>query len=232
MIPLSICIPTYERYEMLLNSFDKVLKDDRVGEIIICDDASSIENYEDVYNAVKWIQKVKLFRNDRNLDCYANKRMAISKASNEFCILLDSDNIIDKSYIDKIYQEDWVVDTILTPEWAMPHFDFRQHSGITVTKYNVASMMKQGMFQTMLNAANYFVSRDRYLEIWDELANPVTSDSIFMAYRWLANGGKIKIVEGLRYSHTVHAGSHYQNNVKRTPIGFHEEVVNNIMELK
>jgi glycosyltransferase involved in cell wall biosynthesis len=232
MIPISICIPTHERYELLLESFDKVLKDDRVGEIVIVDDFSSEENYNDVRNAVKWMPKVKLYRNDKNLDCYRNKHEAISKATNEYCIILDSDNVIDKAFIDKIYQQEWEPETILAPDWAMPTFDYTEFSGLTVTRQNVADYMKKKFFTTCLNCMNYFVNRDKYMEVWDGSVDPVTADSIFQNYNWLKSGYKIKIVEGLRYFHRIHNGSHYQNNNQRTEKGFYEKIEQNLMELK
>jgi glycosyltransferase involved in cell wall biosynthesis len=232
MIPISICIPTHERYELLLESFDKVVKDDRVGEIVIVDDFSSEENYNDVRNAVKWMPKVKLYRNDKNLDCYRNKHEAISKATNEYCIILDSDNVIDKAFIDKIYQQEWEPETILAPDWAMPTFDYTEFSGLTVTRQNVADYMKKKFFTTCLNCMNYFVNRDKYMEVWDGSVDPVTADSIFQNYNWLKSGYKIKIVEGLRYFHRIHNGSHYQNNNQRTEKGFYEKIEQNLMELK
>jgi glycosyltransferase involved in cell wall biosynthesis len=232
MIPISICIPTHERYELLLESFDKVLKDDRVGEIVIVDDFSSEENYNDVRNAVKWMPKVKLYRNDKNLDCYRNKHEAISKATNEYCIILDSDNVIDKAFIDKIYQQEWEPETILAPDWAMPTFDYTEFSGLTVTRQNVADYMKKKFFTTCLNCMNYFVNRDKYMEVWDGSVDPVTADSIFQNYNWLKSGYKIKIVEGLRYFHRIHNGSQYQNNNQRTEKGFYEKIEQNLMELK
>jgi glycosyltransferase involved in cell wall biosynthesis len=232
MIPISICIPTHERYELLLESFDKVVKDDRVGEIVIVDDFSSEENYNDVRNAVKWMPKVKLYRNDKNLDCYRNKHEAISKATNEYCIILDSDNVIDKAFIDKIYQQEWEPETILAPDWAMPTFDYTEFSGLTVTRQNVADYMKKKFFTTCLNCMNYFVNRDKYMKVWDGSVDPVTADSIFQNYNWLKSGYKIKIVEGLRYFHRIHNGSHYQNNNQRTEKGFYEKIEQNLMELK
>ncbi len=232
MIPISIVIPTWERYEMLLESFEQVIHDERIGSITIVDDCSSEENYHDVRNAVKWISKVKLYRNESNIQCYHNKREAVSKSENEFCILLDSDNILTKDYIDKIYQHEWNRDMIFTPSFAAPHFDFRAFEGCVIHKHNVAEYINEPMFEVMLNACNYFVNRDAYLEVWDGSTNPVTSDSIFQAYNWLNAGKDIWVVPALTYQHRVHEGSHYQNNVAKTPHGFHKSILDKIMKLK
>jgi len=45
MRTLSICIPTWNRVEMTLNSFKEVYNDDRVEAIVIVDDASDEHIY-------------------------------------------------------------------------------------------------------------------------------------------------------------------------------------------
>jgi glycosyltransferase involved in cell wall biosynthesis len=232
----SICIPTYNRTDLLYQSFAQVLNDDRIDEVVIVDDCSS----SDVWNAicihfgtVVKSPKVKLFRNETNLDCYRNKREAISKASNEWCILLDSDNVIDTSYLDAIdnngyHLVDW---NIFQPSFAKPHFDFREFEGMWISSENVFSMMDNPKFQTMLNAMNFCIRKEDYLAVWDGSIDPVTSDSIYFNYKWLEMGGFIYVVPGMHYEHRVHNGSHYQNNVKRTPKGFHESIVEKIKAL-
>lgn len=232
---ISLCIPTWNRFELLIDSFINVLHDDRIFEIVICDDASDNGSYEKIQDFVSGIKKVKLFRNSVNLDCYRNKNRVISFSDNntDGCILLDSDNIIGKDYLDKLYEiTEWKVETIYTPSFAAPHFDFRAYEGLVITKSNVAEYIDKPMFEVMLNAANYFVHPLFYLEAWDGTVDPITSDSIFQCYNWLIEGFKINVVPGLTYQHRVHEGSHYRNNVNRTPNGFHESILNKLRNLK
>ena len=219
---ISLCIPAYERTDLLLESFAKVLHDPRISEIIIVDDASCQATFDFISKRTSHMFKVKLYSNSENLDCYKNKRQAISYATNDWCILLDSDNVIDTAYLDKIYENKlWNDYTIYTPSFAKPHFDFRHFSGLLVTNKNVCSWIDEPMFETMLNAANFFVNKNEYLRIFDPTVDPVTSDSIYFCSNWLWEGNRIQVVEGLEYFHRVHSGSHYQNNVRRTPQGFH-----------
>ena len=181
------------------------------------------------------LPKVKLYRNIKNQDCYRNKQIAISFTDNETdgCILLDSDNKIDTDYLDKIYSiPDWDINTIYTPSFAYPTFDFRDYEGLVITKENVSDYIDKPMFETMLNAANYFVNPFMYLEVWDGSKDPVTSDSIFQCFNWLLDGKSIYVVPGLTYQHKIHEGSHYKNNVTRTPQGFHESILQKLRELK
>lgn len=230
--PISLCIPTYERTDLLFESFQEVIDDDRISEVVIVDDKSSNAVWEELQKHATH-PKIKLYRNEINEDCYRNKMTALSYASSDFAILLDSDNVIDKSYIDQLFKfPKWDRYTIYTPDFAYPNFDFRAFSGFLITKENVAKWIDEPMFEVLLNAANYFVNVSEYLKVFDDSIDPVTSDSIYMAYRWLAIHNRIKIVDGMKYFHRVHNGSHYQNNVRRTPNGFHETILNNLRQMR
>lgn len=232
MKKISIAIPTWERTDLLFKSFEKIYDDDRVDEIVIVDDCSSQKTIDLLIEKLQYLDKVKLYLNLKNSGCYQNKQNAICFCSNEYLILLDSDNIIDTTYIDAIYKEKWLTDTILTPDFAKPHFDFRAFSGLTISKENVSEYIDLPMFETMLNAANYFVNKDNYLKVYDAEVEPMTSDSIFMCYNWLKNGFKIKVVKNMQYFHRVHEGSHYKNNVHKTKPDFHKNIIQKIKELK
>lgn len=231
---ISLCITTYNRTDLLYESFNQVLNDDRISEIVIVDDRSTDEVWGTIFWQLNAVPKVKLFRNDKNLDCYKNKREAISKASNEWAIILDSDNIITRDYLDRtesLIQSGLNQKTIYQPSFAKPNFNFTHYEGLLVNRHNVGKYMGEAMFQTMLNAMNYFVHRDEFLKVWDGSVNPVTSDSIFQNYNWLNAGNSIYIVPELHYEHRVHNGSHYQNNVRRTPRGFHENIIQKLKSM-
>jgi glycosyltransferase involved in cell wall biosynthesis len=227
---ISLCIPTWNRTDMLYEAFRQVINDDRISEIVIVDDASNDEVYHTIAWQTKSINKVKLYRNEKNLDCYRNKREAVSKASNEWVILFDSDNILTKQYVDRICDSKvaWSKNQIFQPQAALPHFKFNSFKGTVINRHNVSTFMVDMSFQTMLNAMNYFVNRDEYLKVWDGSVDPVTSDSIYFNYCWLKAGNSIYVVPGLEYEHRVHEESHYQKNVRRTPSGFHDKIVNEL----
>lgn len=229
---IGIAIPSYNRSDLTIESFYDVNEDERVAQITIVDDASDLEIYEDLKSMTDALPKVKLFRNANNRDCYANKATALSYSNQDWNILLDSDNKIGKDYIDKLFEMlEWDERTIYTPDFAMPQFSFTNYGGLTITKENVYQYIDLPLFETCLNACNYFVNKNKYLEIWDENIDPVTSDSIYMILRWLEAGNRLQIVEGLRYLHKVHEG-HYQTNFHRTPIGFHQSILQRLRELK
>lgn len=231
---VSICIPTFNRTDLLFESYSKVLDDPRVSEIVIVDDCSTHDVWRKMCDTIGPMNnpKIKLYRNEKNLDCYRNKREAVSKATNEWVIPLDSDNVIDKEYIDRICSMEWGNRIILQPSFAKPHFNFTEYAGYIFDRNSVKNHIQESSFSTMLNAMNFFVNRDEYLKVWDGSVDPVTSDSLYFNYKWLEAGNWINVVRGLEYEHRVHNGSHYQNNVKRTPKGFHESIINKLKAMK
>jgi glycosyltransferase involved in cell wall biosynthesis len=209
------------------------LNDERISEIIISDDCSAMDVYQTIIWKYNGIDKVKISRNEQNLDCYRNKKRAIELASNEWVIIFDSDNILTKKFVDTIFsQHEWNRTWAYTPDFAKPHFDFRALDGVALSHNNIASYLPNGNCGTMLNAMNYFVNRNEYLRVWNGNIDPVTSDSIFQNYNWLKAGNSIYITPGLEYEHRVHSGSHYQQNQKRTPRGFHEDIIEKLKSMK
>jgi len=237
---ISLCVTNFNREHLLFEAIEQVLDDDRVSEIIISDDCSEYALYLRVVDHYKPYPKVKVSRNDTNMDCFRNKRKAVSLASNEWVIVWDSDNVMTKSYIDAIWYAIgnnngvpvWFSSTILQPVFARPHFDFRMYGGTLIGKHNVRTYLAADKFTTALNAMNYFVNRDEYLRVWDGSVDPVTSDSIWQNYCWLRADNSIQFLDGLEYDHRVHEGSHYKNNNNRTAKGFHESIIKKLKALR
>jgi len=238
-IKISLALTNYNRTDFLFESFAQVFADERIDEVVISDDHSDM----DVFNTLLWkyngIEKVKIFRNPVNIDCYRNKKRAVELCSNDWVILFDSDNIMTPSYISAIYgQKGWQNNPdyrsiIFAPEFARPHFDFRALAGKLIDRTTVAGLLNVGNCETMLNAMNYFVNRNEYLRVWDDSGlDPVTSDSIYQNYRWISHANAIYVLPGLQYDHRVHPGSHYQMNNRRTAHGFHEDIINRLKQMK
>lgn len=238
MRKISIAIPSYNRFEQTIASFDQVLDDERIAEVVIVDDASTDGSSKKLLdyiwqNGKELLYKVFLYINEVNQDCYKNKHTAMKESYREFVILLDSDNKIDTSYLDAIYAiPEWDAKTIYQPSFSRPHFDFRKWSGLTLTKENVAEYIRTYLM-TALNAMNFFINRDEYLKVWDGSVNPHTSDSIYFCYCWLAAGNKIHITPNLEYDHFIdpNGKGHYQTNWHKTG-NFHKDLMTKINELR
>ena len=234
MNPITLAIPTYNRPVMVKDLVESIIHDARINEIIICDDASTDDNFDVITRLQCIYDEIRAFSNVANVDCYVNKQRSVSHTLNEWLILFDDDNELDSTYIDAIEREwPWDNDTVYCPEFAKPHFDFRAFAGQTIHRSNVAEMIKKhgDTILTAFNAANYFVNREEYLRVWDGSVNPHTADSIFQIYNWLNKGNKVKFVRGMQYLHRVHAGSHYKTNNHKTG-NFYDEVVEKLKGLR
>lgn len=229
---ISLCLTNYNRTDLLYEAFEQVYGDDRISEIIISDDHSSQQVWDHLNKTLGELPKIRLFRNEQNVDCYRNKKLAIERATNEWVIIFDSDNILTREYIDRLYEfKEWNPRMIYAPTFARPTFDYRITSGHWVDKSMMWYWMNKPMFDTALNTFNFFINREEYLKVWDGSVDPVTADSIYFNYCWLKAGNMIHFVRGLEYDHRVHEGSHYKNNVHRTPSGFYEETISKLKSL-
>lgn len=215
--PVSLAITHFNRFEMIKECFAQVLRDQRVGEVVISDDSSNDGSYEKLWDTFGSNPKVRLYQNPQNVDCYWNKYLAVRRAVNDWVILFDSDNVITPAYLDALYKiPQWDPQVFYCPEFAEPHFDYTAFSGKVVDRKNVAEMIGKPKFDCAINTANYLVPRKGYLSVWNSQIEPHTADTLYMAYSWIREGGALAFVPGLRYFHRVHDGSHYKRNVHKT----------------
>lgn len=204
---ISLCITNYNRYEMLLESFVQVLNDDRISEIVIVDDCSHISIYDKVLAAVFNMPKVRLIRNAENLGMSLNKKKAIESAKNDWCIILDSDNVIGPDYLDAMFTTPlpWDHTTIYCPSFAKPQFDFRKYAGWHIL--HGEAVIDDSMGNCMMNCCNYVVNRAEYLRIYEHNPEMKGTDTIWFNYLWLKAGNSFYVVPGMEYMHRVHDGS-------------------------
>lgn len=228
IMKLSLCITTYNRVDLTLTSFQKVKNDPRIDEIVIVDDCSTLMNWNWLKGAIhdEYCTKVVLKRNNENLGMSRNKNRAIELAKNEWCILLDSDNVIDSSYIDaweKIGKEKYY-QTIFCPSGALPAFDYTAYSTALINKYNVnrLSEFHPHTFNCLLNTCNYIVHRDTYLKNYTYDPSIKAADTIWHTYNHLKNGGNLYVVPGMFYEHMVHADSGWMLDRKENSKKFQE----------
>jgi glycosyltransferase involved in cell wall biosynthesis len=224
-IGLTLAITHYNRYDLVQESFSKLLGHSWVEEILILDDTSTDGSYEKLYIKYAYHKKVKLIRQAQNRGMQRNKFDAVAHANTDWVILLDSDNIIDSDYIDALEkvgnsflgvdgliswgQKVRMLDdrTIYCPVFAKPQFDFRKYSGQTFDISNAPKAIKEDAFNMAMNCCNYVVNRNNYTAAFKENKDHVGSDTIWFNYNWLRYGGKFHFVPGMEYDHRVHPGS-------------------------
>lgn len=208
---ISLCITNYNRTDLLFKSLEYPLTDKRISEIVISDDCSTDAVFKAVQKFCKKHKKIKLFRNEENYGMSQNKLQAIGKAKNKWAILFDSDNELNKGYVDALFaRQKWEPKTIYCPEFAEPKFDYTAFSGQQFDIVGVKMNLKKPMFEVLLNTCNYFVNRDEYVTTWQHDHSIKGSDTIFFNYLWLSRGRNFFVVPGMRYLHRVHDGSGFK----------------------
>lgn len=211
---LTLAITTFNRYEMLLESFTPVLTNPRIDEILIMDDHSEDKYWNKIKDLAKFNPKIKVCRQAANRGMSVNKRDAVFNSKNDWVILFDSDNICGPDYVNNIPVH-LKPNTIYCPWFAKPNFDYRVFKDDTVSKNTLKHLNRidHTALNCLLNTCNYVVHRESYLKTWEENKSVKASDTIWFNYLWLKSNGVMYVVAGMEYEHRVHNGSGFLENV-------------------
>lgn len=88
---LSIVITTYNRSDMLLRAINSVLQQSFIDyEVVIMDNHSTDDTYQKVSSIID--NRIRYYRNDRNIGGYANKKIGLSKSNSKYIVFLDDDD--------------------------------------------------------------------------------------------------------------------------------------------
>lgn len=210
---LTLAITTYNRHEMLLESFANVVDDKRIDEIIIMDDHSEDKYWNKIKDLGAFNHKIKVTRQLFNRGMSENKRDAIACSKNQWVIIFDSDNIIRPDYLDAIelrtarHNGEMFLNNIYCPSFAKPHFDYRKYENKNYSAIEVVKVLSEPEFSCLINTCNYVVHRDSYLSVWQENKEMKASDTIWFNYLWLKAGKSFFVVPGMHYYHRVHKDS-------------------------
>lgn len=216
METISLAIPVHDfenRQQYVLDLIRYADTDDRISEVVL--------SFEPHFEApLVRGRKVRCFYNDKREYVFRNKFLAVDRCKSNWVIIFDSDNQLDKAYVDKLFEYyPWNNKMIFQPEFAEPNFNITCFAGKVIDRSNAAECMNTPIFRTIINAMNYFVNRNSFLEANREMFNsgydPKCSDSIQFNYNMFAAGNMMMIVPGLRYRHTIHPGSFYRQTMKQ-----------------
>lgn len=230
---IALCITHYNRVDMLFKSFEKVLGDPRISRIYISDDHSDWNEWVKLTDRVGRLNAWQNYphviladRQPKNIGCYHNKGAVLNMTregmEQQYAILLDSDNVIDLSYLDaldRVPEQYWDGKTLLAPEFARPSFDYRRFAAAYIDRNTVKQhipTMQRTQFDCLINTANYVVPVKEYLRLFNPDINPWTADTTYMLSRFLEAGNGMYVVPGMQYDHLIHKGSHYQEHVHKT----------------
>lgn len=209
---ISLCITTYNRFDLTIKSCAQVLNDPRVDDIVIVDDASTDNSCQKLVKYFEPYPHVRVMRQIQNRGMSRNKADAISYAKNEWVAIIDSDNIVTPKYFDAL-PETLLPRFIYCPDFAKPNFDYRIFGAMAINSRNAFEFLRlQGYSDKLfmlLNTCNYVVNRHEYLKVYQYNPEMKATDTIWFNYLWLKSGGSLYVVKDMEYMHLVHSGSDY-----------------------
>ncbi len=240
---LSFAVTAYEEMtepqqfgQMLLDCIAAAVKHPAIGEIVVSNDGPA--GLAGVTKMLEGVPKVKLFSNVIRMGVFTNKIEAVARATNDWVITCDSDNVMDTAYIDYIVNLDRNPKTWYCASFAKPQFDYRGLVG----RYDIETItifFDSLIAACAINTGNQVVHRPEFMQVLKRfrgvrrfdlmLPNYMglseeerqkedwhlsygACDSILLNIEWFLAGGSLKICEGLEYLHSVHtdkSGSNY-----------------------
>lgn len=216
MQPISIAVTTFNRFEWTIRAIEQIIDDERVGEVIISDDASPDGSGRRLADYYKGKDKVKVVIQANNRGMSLNKKISLSYATNDFALIGDSDNQFPIRYLDALFAlGDLDKNTIYQPSKGLWNFDWTKYMGVKINKENIYAFMDDPLFRCSLNGCNYVVNPKLYCQRYKENKDIDAADTINFLYNWLLDGGNYFIVPGMEYYHSVHPESGFLKNLNK-----------------
>lgn len=224
----TLCIPTMDRFDNFLSNYlIKYLDNEYINEIIITDENG--DDIEKIKINFPSSNKFVLVKNDSKLGPFLNKIKACSLSSNEWIVLIDSDNFADKNYFIKAkeYIENNIKEEkniILAPSYAKPNFNYSHLSQFVFKKGEFKNnlikeekLFKPGCFKSdvLMNTGNYVINKYLIdnLNLSNELHNINKSSACDVIYfntlLFEQLDLNMHVVKDMEYEHVVHNGSIY-----------------------
>ena len=95
---LSIIIPCFNSFHLMTNGLRSVSKLENV-EVIVVDDCSTDDSYEQILEYSKSYPMVKVYRNDRNSGPGLSRNYGISQSTGKYITFLDSDDYFTDDFL-------------------------------------------------------------------------------------------------------------------------------------
>ena len=226
MKEISLGIPFYNTSRYFIDCIRYSLENDFVSEIVVNDDFSEEQEWNNLNEIVKEFNnsKIKLYRNKSNLGSFRNKYLTVKNCTNSWVYLLDSDNYpFENSYelIKNIPDQDSLIcycpqhlycknDNSIDYE-VISNYNFKYDLiGIEETKDMIFKKTK--WFDWFFNTGNYIVNRLTYIDalnnIYENKSVPLLdADTAASFYFLLKNGVQYKIVKNLSHHHRLRSDS-------------------------
>jgi glycosyltransferase involved in cell wall biosynthesis len=228
--------------QRILDCIQAALEHEAVDEVVVMDDGSDDYNQlVELLTGQTHDLKLKLWHNVTNFGVFVNKIEAVILCSGDWVITSDSDNIMDKAFIDRVVALDKKSDTWYCSSFAKTHFEYRELVGL----YDLSSihtMLGKPLGECCGNTGNQTVHRKSFIEVFGKFCGERADlllpnwlglsetqrkdkywrlvfdacDSLILNMQWLYAGNRIQVTEGLEYDHYYAAGP--EGNYTRAPV--------------
>lgn len=215
---IALCIPTMDRFDSFLGNYlthyVSYLQKGIIDEINICDENGN--DYHKIMELYKDVPNFNVYKNDKVLGVFENKRRVSSMSTCDYVALIDSDNFCDANYFIKakeyIRSRNLSEYCVLAPSFAKPAFNFKCYK--IITKDTLKFYFNNELCHILMNVGNYIINKhliDRV--IYDETIVAVTGPFDVIYYNLLLfqqfEHFQLHIVDGMEYDHVQHDDSLY-----------------------
>lgn len=192
---LSICIPTYNRKDCLIQCLESIVNKQDLSEIeiVISDNASSDGTNEIMKEYLIKYPNIIYFRNDENIGFDKNVLKVISLASGKYCLFIgDDDAFFDQSLTNTIdILKTWRAEYYITNNW---WYDISLKYPVTLEPS--LSITTNQYYQTLKDFI-FFLQPDKIRTVWFFWG---MSGQIFLKERWDAFTDKERFI----WTQTIH----------------------------
>jgi hypothetical protein len=227
---ITLAIPFYNTSQYFTDCIKYALDDDFVSEIVVNDDCSSQDHFQNLVNTIQSLgsDKIQLYRNSFNLGAFRNKYQTVKNCTNDWVYLLDSDN----HPFEETYQVIRNIPDTFTHICYSPAHLYCKNDSMSdyenISDYNFGydvigikeskESLSKGVewFNWFVNSGNYIFHRETYLNHLEESFNDFSvpllhADTAAAFYFWLKGGGEFKVVKELRHNHRLRPDSNWHS---------------------
>jgi hypothetical protein len=223
---VSVCIPTWKRWDFLRENIPRYLANPFVAEIVISDETG--EDVAEIKRAYPNESRLVCSVNAKQLGPFLNKEKAVSLAMSEWVCVVDSDNFVPLEYFVAWSSQALDANTVFFPEKTNrmsnhAGFNYNVYDGVDVTADTMAASYAKKGGAYLFNTANYIVNRATYLAAVHNESVVKEGDKksscchmMYKNYLLLRNGVRFHVVPGMIYWHVVHQGSLWKKEARKT----------------
>ncbi len=227
---VSIILPTYNGEKYICDSINSVINQTYTDwELIVIDDCSTDSTYQLVQEYAQRDNRIKLFRNEKNLKLPATLNVGFSKATGKFLTWTSDDNLYMENAIERmvaLLQSNKQLALVFS---RMENIDFKGDSlGLTDIPES-----EQEIFYHNIVGASFMYTRTIYEEIGGYDTNKFLMEDYDYWLR-ISRKAEIKYIPDVLYKYRQHLGSLTESRNRQVLEGkvkILEEQLN-VMELK